>query len=90
MVELNRAVATGRAFGPQAGLDLVLPLFDHAAMRDYHLLPAVAGDLTCRAGDHDDACQYFLRAAALTPNSQERTTMLERAAQCAAHHAGTA
>ena len=90
VVELNRAVAAGRAFGPQAGLDLVRPLFDLAAMRDYHLLPAVAGDLTCRAGNHDEARQYFLRAAALTRNSQERTTMLERAAQCAAYHAGSA
>jgi predicted RNA polymerase sigma factor len=90
VVQLNHAVAAGRAFGPQAGLDLVLPLFDLAAMRDYHLLPAVAGDLTCSAGNHDDARQYFLRAAALTRNSQERTTMLERAAQCAAHHAGSA
>jgi RNA polymerase sigma factor (sigma-70 family) len=90
VVELNRAVAAGRAFGPRAGLDLVLPLFDHAAMRDYHLLPAVTGDLTCSAGNHDEARQYFLQAAALTRNSQERTTMLERAAQCAAHHAGFA
>src|SRR3984893_1387722 len=89
VVELNRAVAAGRAFGPQAGLDLVLPLFDLAAMRDYHLLPAVAGDLTCSAGKHDDARQHFLRAAALTANSRERTTMLERAAHCAAHVAGS-
>jgi RNA polymerase sigma-70 factor (ECF subfamily) len=85
VVELNRAVATSRAFGPQAGLDLVMPLFDLTAMRDYHLLPAVAGDLTCGIGRHDAARQYFLQAAALTRNSQERTTMLERAAQCAAH-----
>src|ERR1700738_4764582 len=90
VVELNRAVAVGRAFGPQAGLDLVLPLFDLAAMRDYHLLPAVTGDLTCRAGNHDEARQVFLRAAALTRNSQERTTMLERAARCAAHQTGSA
>jgi RNA polymerase sigma-70 factor (ECF subfamily) len=89
VVELNRAVAIGRAFGPQAGLDLVLPLFDLAAMSDYHLLPAVTGDLACSAGNHDDARHYFLRAAALTRNGQERTTMLERAAQCAAHHAGS-
>jgi RNA polymerase sigma factor (sigma-70 family) len=90
VVELNRAVAAGRAFGPQAGLDLVLPLFDLAAMKDYHLLPAVAGDLSCSAGNHDTARQYFLRAAALTRNSQERTTMLERAARCATHHTGSA
>jgi RNA polymerase sigma-70 factor (ECF subfamily) len=89
VVELNRAVAAGRAFGPQAGLDLALPLFDVAAMREYHLLPAVAGDLECSAGHHDDARQYFLRAAALTRNSQERTTMLERAAQCATHRAAS-
>src|SRR6202011_1145870 len=47
VVELNHAVAAGRAFGAQAGIDLVLPLFDLAAMRDYHLLPAVVGDLLC-------------------------------------------
>ncbi|MGA7418739.1 MAG: RNA polymerase sigma factor [Acidimicrobiales bacterium] len=90
VVQLNRAVAVGRAFGPQAGLDLVLPLFDLAVMRDYHLLPAVAGDLTCSSGNHEDARQYFLRAAALTRNSQDRTTMLERAARCASRHAGSA
>lgn len=90
VVELNRAVATGRAFGPQAGLDLLRPLFDHPAMRDYHLLPAVAGDLTCSAGHHDVARQHFLRAAALTANSQERTTMQHRAAQCATHSADAA
>jgi RNA polymerase sigma-70 factor (ECF subfamily) len=90
VVQLNRAVAVGRAFGPQAGLDLVLPLFDVAVMRDYHLLPAVAGDLTCSSGNHEDARQYFLRAAALTRNSQDRTTMLERAARCASRHAGSA
>jgi RNA polymerase sigma-70 factor, ECF subfamily len=87
VVELNRAVATGRAFGPQAGLDILRPLFDLPAMRDYHLLPAVAGDLHCSADDHDQARQSFLRAAALTANTQERTTMQHRAAQCAARHA---
>jgi RNA polymerase sigma factor (sigma-70 family) len=90
VVELNRAVAVGRAFGPQAGLDLVLPLFALSSMRDYHLLPTVAGDLTCSVGNHGDARQHFLHAAALTRNNQERTTMLERAAQCAANHAGSA
>jgi RNA polymerase sigma factor (sigma-70 family) len=89
VVELNRAVAVGRAFGPQAGLDLVRPLFDLAVMRGYHLLPAVAGDLSCRAGDHAAAGRYFLRAAALTPNSQERNAMLERAAQCESGRCGS-
>lgn len=87
VVELNRAVATGRAFGPHAGLDILQPLFDVPAMANYHLLPAVAGDLHCRAGNHDQARQHFLRAAALTANTQERTTMQQRAAQCATNHA---
>jgi RNA polymerase sigma factor (sigma-70 family) len=87
VVELNRAVATGRAFGPQAGLDVVRPLLELPSMQEYHLLPAVAGDLSCTAGDHEAAREHFLRAAALTRNSQERATMLERAARCADRHA---
>ena len=89
VVERNRGVAAGRAFGPRSGPDIVLPLFDLPARRGYHLLPAVAGDLSCGAGDHDQARQYFLRAAGLTANGRQRTTMLERAAQCAARHAGS-
>jgi RNA polymerase sigma-70 factor (ECF subfamily) len=55
-------------------------------MRDYHLLWAVAGDLWCRTGEHEQAREHFLRAAAMTRNSVERTTMQGRAAQCAALH----
>jgi predicted RNA polymerase sigma factor len=89
VVELNRAVAIGRAFGPQAGLDVVRPLLDHPAMRCYHLLPAVAGDLSCGAGNHEEARRYFLDSAALTANTQQRRTMQRRAADCATHHAGS-
>jgi predicted RNA polymerase sigma factor len=87
VVELNRGVATAQAFGPEAGLEIVLPLFDVPGMRDYHLLSAVAGDLLCRSGAHEQAREHFLRAAAITRNSVERTTMQGRAAQCAARHA---
>ena len=86
VVEVNRAVATAQAFGPQAGLDLLDPLFELPRMRRYHLLPAVAGDLHCRAGRHEEARQHFLEAAALTKNSRERSTLQERAAECAAGH----
>ena len=65
----------------------MLPLFDVPGMRGYHLLPAVAGDLLCRVGEHDQAREHFLRAAALTRNDVERTTMQRRAAECAAHGA---
>ena len=88
VVELNRSVAIAQAFGPQAGLEVVLPLFDVAELRHYHLLPAVAGDLLCRTGEHDRAREHFLQAASLTNNTQERATMQRRAAECAAQHAG--
>ncbi len=86
VVELNRGVATAQAFGPRAGLEIVLPLFDVPGMRDYHLLSAVTGDLLCRSGEHERAREHFLRAAAQTRNGVERTTMQNRAADCAAHH----
>ncbi len=85
VVELNRGVATAQAFGPRAGLEIVLPLFDVPGMGDYHLLSAVAGDLLCRSGAHEQAREHFLRAAALTRNSVERSTMQGRAAHCATH-----
>jgi RNA polymerase sigma-70 factor (ECF subfamily) len=88
IVELNRGVAIAQAFGPQAGLDIVLPLFDVAELRRYHLLPAVAGDLLCRTGEHDRARNHFLQAASLTNNTRERATMQRRAAECAAQHDG--
>jgi predicted RNA polymerase sigma factor len=87
VVELNRGVATARAFGPEAGLEIVLPLFEAPGMRDYHLLSAVAGDLLCRSGAHDQAREHFLRAAAKTGNNVERATMQRRAELCAVQHA---
>jgi predicted RNA polymerase sigma factor len=54
-------------------------------MRDYHLLSAVTGDLLCRSGAHEQAREQFLRAAARTRNGVERTTMQNRASDCATH-----
>jgi RNA polymerase sigma-70 factor, ECF subfamily len=85
VVEVNRAVAVGRAFGPEAGLEIIAAIMDTPALRDYHLLPAVAGDLHCSAGNHDAARHEFLRAAALTANLRERATLQQRAAACATH-----
>jgi len=89
VVELNRGVATAQAYGAEAGLAIVRPLFDVPGMRDYHLLWAVAGDLLCRSGEHDKAREHFLRAAAMTRNSVERVTMQDRAARCATGHETT-
>jgi RNA polymerase sigma-70 factor (ECF subfamily) len=90
VVELNRAVATAEAFGPQAGLELVLPLLEDPSLAGYHLVGAVAGDLLCRTGAHDRAREQFLRAAGLTRNNAERGIMQERAAGCATDHASEA
>jgi RNA polymerase sigma-70 factor (ECF subfamily) len=82
VVELNRAVAVGMAYGPQAGLDIVDNLLEESALRTYHLLPAVRGDLLFRAGRTDEARSEFERAASLARNSRDRTLLLERASRC--------
>jgi RNA polymerase sigma factor (sigma-70 family) len=79
VVELNRAVAVAMAFGPQAGLELVDALAGEPALRGYHLLPSVRGDLLARLGRHDEARPEFERAAALTRNARERDLLLDRA-----------
>jgi len=84
VVELNRAVAIAMAFGPAAGLELVDRLAAEPALRGYHLLPSVRGDLLARLGRLDEARVELERAAALTRNARERALLLERAAGCAA------
>jgi RNA polymerase sigma factor (sigma-70 family) len=84
VVELNRAVAVAMAFGPEAGLELVEQLPADPAMRDYHLLPSVRGDLLARLKRFDEAREEFERAAAMTRNSRERELLLARARDCAA------
>jgi predicted RNA polymerase sigma factor len=79
VVELNRAVAVGMAYGPQAGLDLVDQLLGDPSMRGYHLLPSVRGDLLVKVGRLDEARVEFERAASLTRNTRERELLLERA-----------
>ena len=87
VIELNRAVALSMAFGPQAGLDLVDELAAEPALRDYHLLPSVRGDLLMKLGRPDEASAEFARAAALTRNEQERGLSAERAREAAAQAA---
>jgi RNA polymerase sigma-70 factor (ECF subfamily) len=79
IVELNRAVAVGMAFGPAAGLALVDELSADPALQGYHLLPSVRGDLLFKVGRLDEARSEFERAAALTGNARERELLLERA-----------
>lgn len=80
VVELNRAVAVGMAFGPAAGLAIVDALTSEPSLANYHLLPAVRGDLLVKLGRNDEARAEFERAASLTRNARERELLLERAA----------
>ena len=81
IVELNRAVAIGMAFGPAAGLQLVDALVSEPSLKSYHLLPSVRGDLLSKLGRHDEARAEFKRAASLTRNARERNLLLERAGE---------
>jgi predicted RNA polymerase sigma factor len=83
VVQLNRAVALAMLFGPAVGLELIDRLTSEPALKAYHLLPSVRGDLLKKLGRLDEARAEFERAAALTQNARERTLLLGRAAACA-------
>ncbi len=70
------------AFGPEAGLELVDSLADEPALRDYHLLPSVRGDVLLRLGRLAEARNEFERAADLCDNARERELLLARAIAC--------
>src|SRR5438477_4773523 len=78
VVELNRAVALGMAFGPAAGLEVVDSLTTDPALAGYHLLPSVRGDLLAKLGRFDEARAEFARAAELTQNVRERQLLQKR------------
>ena len=84
VIELNRAVAVGMAFGPAAGLALVDGLVSEPPLSTYHLLPAVRGDLLRKLGRSAEARAEFERAASLTQNVAERKLLQRRAAECTA------
>jgi len=79
VAELNRAVAVGMALGPAQGLALVDALAAEPSLRDYHLLPAVRGDLLARLGRTAEAGAEFARAADLCANPREREHLRARA-----------
>jgi RNA polymerase sigma-70 factor, ECF subfamily len=88
VVELNRAVAVGMAFGPEAGLELVDALTSAPALRGYHLLPTVRGDLLAKLGRDEEARVEFDRAASLTQNASQRAALIERMAACSPRNGG--
>jgi RNA polymerase sigma-70 factor, ECF subfamily len=86
VIELNRAVAHGMAYGPSVGLGMVDQLLDASQLKDYHLLPSVRGDLLSKLGRFEEARDEFTRAASLTRNARERRVLLARAAECESLH----
>lgn len=89
VIELNRAVAVGMAFGPAKGLELVDALSGEPTLQGYHLLPSVRGDLLGKLGRFAEARVECERAAAMTRNVRERELLLERARAHAARAAST-
>jgi RNA polymerase sigma factor (sigma-70 family) len=82
VVQLNRAVALAMLSGPAAGLELIDELTLEPALRTYHLLPSMRGDLLKKLGRLDEARAEFERAAQLTRNERERKLLLARVADC--------
>jgi RNA polymerase sigma factor (sigma-70 family) len=78
VVELNRAVAMGMAFGPSVALPLLEALSQEPSLRNYHLLPAARADMLARAGDHTAAAQAWHEAANLAPSERERAWLKNR------------
>jgi RNA polymerase sigma-70 factor, ECF subfamily len=83
VVELNRAVALGMAFGPDAGLALLDQINNEKALANNHLLPSVRADLLQKAGRTEEAATEFRRAAELTANARQRELLLSRSARTA-------
>ncbi|WP_185078875.1 RNA polymerase sigma factor [Nonomuraea jabiensis] len=82
VVELNRAVALSMAYGPAVGLQLLDQIAGEPALKDYHLLPSVRGDLLFKLGRREEARAEFERAADMTRNARERALLRERATAC--------
>ncbi|HVV50507.1 MAG TPA: sigma-70 family RNA polymerase sigma factor [Polyangia bacterium] len=82
IVDLNRAIALGMLFGPEAGLKIVDALAADGALAGYHLLPSVRADFLTKLGRLDEARAEWARAAGLTQNARERALLLARAEAC--------
>ena len=83
VVELNRAVAHGYAYGPTAGLALLAQARVGGALDDYPHTLAAEADLTARNGDRERAAELFRRAAVVAHSEPERRALLDRADEIA-------
>jgi len=83
IVEVNRAVALGRADDPGAGLTLLEPLLRSETLEHYAPLHAAHADLLDRVGEQEGAARAYLRAAACADNAVTRAELQRRAAALA-------
>jgi RNA polymerase sigma-70 factor, ECF subfamily len=90
VVELNRAVAVSMGLRTSGALPLVEALAAHPALRDYHLLPSVRGDLLLKLGRRREAKVELETAARMTRNTRDRDLLLARAASCTSHESHAA
>ena len=81
VIELNRAVAVGMAEGPAAALAIVDRLAHEPALKTYHLLGSVRGDLLHKLGRFEEARAAFEAAASLAGNKREQELLKRRAAE---------
>jgi RNA polymerase sigma factor (sigma-70 family) len=84
VVQLNRAVAVGMAFGPAQGLEIIDALAGEKALKNYQWLPSVRGDLLAKLGRYEEARAEFMRAAAMAGNAREKELLLRRAEEAGA------
>ena len=82
IVELNRAVAYGMAFGPERGLAIVEPLVGNPSLNGYPYLPGVRADLLFKLKRFDEARAEFEKAATMTQNSSQKALLMKKAAEC--------
>lgn len=79
VTRLNRAVAVSMAGRTSEALEEVDRLAQGGSLEQYHLLPAVQGDLLEKLGRRDEAVVQFELAASLTENERERGVLEARA-----------
>ena len=84
MIELNRAVAVVMAEGPEPALAIVDNLAQEPALKNYHLLGSVRGDLLHKLGRYEEARAAFEAAAGLTGNRREQELLKRRAVEAGA------
>jgi RNA polymerase sigma factor (sigma-70 family) len=83
VIELNRAVAVGMAEGPAAALAIVDDLAHEPALKSYHLLESVRGDLLFKLARFAEARAAFEAAARLAGNKREHDLLQRRVVEAA-------